>query len=581
MGFLKKYIKKYYIPFIIALMFLSVEAVCDLMQPTIMSHIVDIGVAKKQLNYVISMTEMMLMVTCIGAIGATGRNILSSYVSQHFAKDLRFDMYKNIQEFSFENIDKFEGASLVTRLTNDVTQIQNFVNGTMRIFAKAPILCVGSIIMASRLNPHLSIIILIVLPIIVIMIYLNMRIGLPFFNKVQAALDRVNGVMREYLSGVRVVKAFNRFDFERDRFNAANMGLGSITTSAMRVMAIFSPGITLTVNLGIVAVIWIGGYRVNAGKMHVGQIIAFINYMSQILFSLMIMSNVISMFVRGKTSANRIGQVFNEKSNIKLAEKPMKTEETGGSIEFQSVSFNYGEQTDAPVLNKINFKCPRGETLGIIGSTGSGKSTLVNLIPRFYDIKAGVIKFNGLNIKDMDINELREKIAIVPQKTVLFSGTIAENIMWGKENASEEELSASAVISNSYEFINKFPEGFNTLLGQSGVNLSGGQKQRLSIARAIIRKPELLILDDCTSAVDIATEFNIREGLKKYSEGLTTLIVAQRITSVLNADKILVLDDGNIAGIGTHTELMEKCTIYKDIYRSQIGSEGAEMYEAR
>lgn len=408
-----------------------------------------------------------------------------------------------------------------------------------------------------------------------------MHIGLPFFNKVQIALDRVNGVMREYLSGVRVVKAFNRFDFERDRFNIANMGLSSITTSAMRVMAFFSPGITLTVNLGIVAVIWIGGYRVNEGNMHVGQIIAFTNYMSQILFSLMIISNVISMFVRGKTSANRIGQVFNEKSNIKLSQNPLHSEDTGGSVEFSGVSFNYGEIAGAPVLNEISFKCPKGQTLGIIGSTGSGKSTLVNLIPRFYDVKTGSITFNGVNIKDMDISELREKIAIVPQKTVLFSGTIGENIMWGKENASEEELKSCAVISNSYEFISKFPEGFNTLLGQSGVNLSGGQKQRLSIARAIIRKPELLILDDCTSAVDVTTEFNIREGLKKYSEALTTIIVAQRITSVLSADKILVLEDGNIAGMGTHTELMQTCTIYKDIYRSQIGSEGAEIHEAR
>lgn len=581
MNFLKKYIKRYYALFGIALLFLSVEAVCDLMQPTIMSHIVDIGVAKRNMSCVIDMTERMLLITGIGAVGATGRNILSSYVSQHFARDLRFDMYKNIQEFSFESIDKFEGASLVTRLTNDVTQLQNFVNGTMRIFAKAPILCIGSIIMASRLNSRLSVIMLIVIPVIAVIIYLNMRIGLPFFNKVQASLDKVNGVIREYLTGVRVVKAFNRFDFEKERFNDANLNLSRITTAAMRVMAIFSPTISLIVNLAIVAVVWVGGYRINDGSMRVGQIIAFTNYMSQILFSLMIISNVISMFVRGRTSALRIGEVFEEKINYKAVTENVISNESVGSLEFENVSFGYSGSTDELVLKGISFKCHPGETIGIIGSTGAGKSTLVNLIPKFYETMSGEIRLNGIDIKNLNVKELREKIAIVPQKTILFSGTIGENIKWGKETATEEEIIKAAQMSNCYEFINKFPEGFNTMLGQSGVNLSGGQKQRVSIARAIIRKPQILILDDCTSAVDVTSEFKIREKLRKFSEGLTTIIVAQRITSVLNADKIIVLEDGQIASIGTHKELMRECSIYKDIYHSQIGNEGDEAREER
>jgi ATP-binding cassette, subfamily B, multidrug efflux pump len=573
MQFLNKYINKYWKPFAAAVACLTLEAMCDLMQPTIMSRIVDRGVSGKEMNYVMHMGAIMLLITAIGAAAATGRNILSCRVSQNFGAELRSDLFKKIHTFSFENIDKFEGASLVTRLTNDVTQVQVFVNGLMRIFVKAPLVCIGSLIMASRLNLHMSIILLVVVPIVGVLIFMNMKIGYPFFIKVQKALDRVNSVMREYLAGVRVVKAFNRFDYETQRFEKSNKELSYISTTAMRVMAVFSPGMTLTINLGIIAVLWLGGARVNSGNMHVGQIIAFINYMTQILFSLMMISFVFTMFVRARASTERIGEVFNEENNMKTAEIFAKERDIKGRLDFEHVYFSYAGTSGDPVIKDVSFTCMPGETIGIIGSTGSGKSSLVSLIPRFYDVTLGSVKVDSIDVRNMEPKALRKKIALVPQKSVLFTGTVAENLRWGKEDASMEELQDAARVSEAHDFIASFPEGYNTLLGQGGVNFSGGQKQRVSIARALVRKPEILILDDSTSAVDMGTESRIREALKKYSEGLTCIIIAQRITSVMGADKIIVLDNGQMAGFGNHEELMKSCSIYQDIFRSQIGKE--------
>lgn len=574
MQFLHKYINKYYKVFFLGVFCLTLEALCDLMQPTIMSKIVDVGVATKKMDYVIHMGLIMLLITGCGAIAATGRNIISSIVSQKFGAEIRSDLFKKIQTFSFDNIDNFEGASLITRLTNDVTQVQNFVNGLMRIFVKAPLLCIGSLIMAARINPQMSVILVVVIPVISLLIVVNMKIGFPFFIKVQTALDRVNSVMREYLSGVRVVKAFNRFNYEMERFDRANNELCAIATNANRVMAVFSPGITLILNIGIVMVLWIGGLKINHGNMHVGQIIAFINYMTQILFSLMIISNVFTMFIRAKASVERIGQVFGQENNMKISKFPCEFQVIKGRIDFEKVDFSYLNTSEELMLRNISFTCMPGETIGIIGSTGSGKTSLINLIPRFYDVNAGAVKVNGIDVKILDPKKLREKIAIVPQKTVLFTGTIMENIKWGREDSSNDEAQTVAKISKAHEFISLFPEGYKTLLGQGGVNLSGGQKQRISIARALIRNPEILILDDCTSAIDVSTEALILEGLRKYSKNLTTLIIAQRITSVISADKIIVLENGEIIGIGKHEELMESCTVYKDIFRSQVGKEG-------
>lgn len=575
MQYFNKYIKKYWKLFLASVTCVALEAICDLMQPTIMSRIVDIGVAKKNMSYVLSMGGVMLMITGVGAIFASSRNIISSNVSQRFAAELRSDLFKKIESLSFYNIDKFEGASLVTRLTNDVTQVQNLVNGLMRIFIKAPILCIGSIIMAVRLNSHMAVIILIIVPIIGVLIAMNMQIGYPAFIKVQRTLDKVNAVLREYLSGVRVVKAFNRFHYETERFKKINEEYSSISIKAMRIMAVFSPGISLTVNIGIVIVLWLGGIKVNNGEMHVGEIIAFTNYMTQILFALMIISNVFTMFVRARASAERIGEVFAEENSISTPEIKEMPKEVKGRIDFEHVYFSYTGSTGEPVLKDISFSCIQGETIGIIGSTGSGKSSLVNLVPRFYDVSSGSVKVDGIDVKNISLKELRKRIAVVPQKTVLFTGTVIENIRWGREDASLEEVEEAARISEAHDFIASFPEGYDTKLGQGGVNFSGGQKQRVSIARALVRKPEILILDDCTSAVDVATEARIREGLGKYLKGLTCLIIAQRITSVMRADRIIVLDNGRIDAIGNHKELMESSDIYKDIFLSQLGKEMA------
>ncbi|MFB3163705.1 ABC transporter ATP-binding protein [Neobacillus sp. 179-J 1A1 HS] len=575
MGFLAKYIKKYWKSFSLAVLFLTFEAISDLLMPTIMAKIIDVGVAGRDIGYVLKMGGLMLLITLFGAIAASTRSILASIVSQSFGSELRSDLYKKIQTLSFKNIDRFERASLITRLTNDVTQVQVFANGLMRIFVKSPLLAIGGLIMATHLNLHLSVVLVVVVPVVALFIILNLKLGFPMFSKVQKALDRVNGVMREYLSGVRVVKAFNRFDVEVNKFEKTNEEFKQQSVSATRLMAVFSPAIMLTVNLGIVAVLWIGGYGVTNGNVQVGHIIAFINYMTQILFSLMMISMVFNMFVRAKTSAVRIGEVFSEEVDLTWEEGQNPAPVEKGSIEFSNVSFSYEGTSGEPVLKNINLSILPGETVGIIGSTGSGKSTLVGLIPRFYDVSAGCIKVDGEDIHLVDPKRLREKIAFVPQKTILFTGSVEENIKWGKEDATTEEIIKAAEIAGAHDFISASPEGYQTRIGQGGVNFSGGQKQRLSIARALIKNPEILILDDSTSAVDVTTEVRIKEGLKKYANGLTCLLIAQRITSIIDADKIVVMDHGEIVGIGKHEELLRDCRVYQEIYQSQVGKEVA------
>jgi ATP-binding cassette, subfamily B, multidrug efflux pump len=575
MGFLAKYIKKYWKSFSLAVLFLTFEAISDLLMPTIMAKIIDVGVAGRDLNYVLKMGGLMLLITLFGAIAASTRSILASFVSQNFGSELRSDLYKKIQTLSFKNIDRFERASLITRLTNDVTQVQVFANGLMRIFVKSPLLAIGGLIMATRLNLHLSVVLVVVVPIVAIFIILNLRLGFPMFSKVQKALDRVNGVMREYLSGVRVVKAFNRFDVEVDKFDKTNEEFKRQSVSAIRLMAVFSPAIMLTVNLGIVAVLWIGGYGVTNGNVQVGHIIAFINYMTQILFSLMMISMVFNMFVRAKTSAVRISEVFSEENDLTWEDGLTPPSVEKGRIEFNNVSFSYEGTSGEPVLKNINLSISPGETVGIIGSTGSGKSTLVGLIPRFYDVSAGSIRVDGDEIQRVNPKRLREKIAFVPQKTILFTGSVEENIKWGKEDASIDEIIKAAEIAGAHDFISASPEGYQTRIGQGGVNFSGGQKQRLSIARALIKNPEILILDDSTSAVDVTTEERIKKGLKKYAKGLTCLLIAQRISSIIDADKIVVMDHGEIVGIGKHDDLLKDCKVYQEIYQSQVGKEVA------
>lgn len=573
MGFLTKYITKYWKSFSIAVLFLTFEALCDLLQPTIMAKIIDVGVARRDIHYVLNMGGLMLLITAFGALSASTRSIVASIVSQDFGTELRSDLFKKIQRLSFHHIDQFDRASLITRLTNDVTQVQVFVNGLMRIFVKAPLLAIGGLIMATRLNLHLAVVLAVVVPIVAVLIILNLRFGFPRFTKVQKGLDLLNGVMREYLSGVRVVKAFNRFDVEVEKFSKANDHFKSQSISAARLMATFSPAIMLTVNLGIVTVLWIGGLGVNSGQIQVGHIIAFINYMTQILFSLMMISMVFNMFVRARASTGRIGEVFSLEDQQTWENKPAKVPSEKGRIDFDHVTFSYDGAKGEPILKDITLTCLPGETIGIIGSTGSGKSTLVGLIPRFYDVVRGTIKVDGEDIKSVNPKLLREKIAFVPQKTILFTGSVEENISWGKADARKEEIIEAASIAGAHDFIISSPEGYQTRIGQGGINFSGGQKQRISIARALIKKPEILILDDSTSAVDMETEAKIKTALRKYTNGLTCLLIAQRITSIIDADKIVVMDQGQIVGTGKHNELLSECGVYQEIFQSQMGKE--------
>lgn len=423
--------------------------------------------------------------------------------------------------------------------------------------------------MSIRLDLKMSLIVLTIVPIVGGLIYINLKYGYPYFLKVQRAIDKVNEVIREYLRGVRVVKAFNRFDFEEDRFENVNEDLTYKSVSSMKFMAVFNPVITLIVNMAIVIIIWNGATRVNIGTIQVGKIVAFTNYMTQLLFALMSTTMIFSSLIRAKTSTERINEIFLEENDIKEISSDICNSSEIGNIKFEKVTFSYKGLKGEPIIDNISFTLEKGMTLGIVGSTGSGKTTLINLIPRFYDAKSGKILIDGVDIRNYTFEELRDKISIVPQRTVLFSGTIKENIKWGKEDATDDEVREVCKIADADSFITSFNKGYDSIVGQGGSNLSGGQKQRIAIARALIKRPEILILDDSTSALDTDTEYRIRKSLKEYSKDMTTILIAQKISSVINADKIIVLDHGKIVGEGTHNELMSNCEVYQDIYKSQ------------
>ncbi|SMC96146.1 ABC transporter ATP-binding protein [Sporomusa malonica] len=572
MRYWESYWRKYRIKFTGAVVFVILEALCDLLQPTIMASIIDIGVAERNIDYVLYMGGVMLLVTAVGALAATARNIISSTVSQQVGTELRSQVYEKIQSLPFAAVDKFDRAGLVTRLTNDVTQIQSLVNGMMRISLKAPILGIGALIMAVSLNPRLGSVLVVVVPVVGVLIFINMRVGYPRFLQVQAALDQLNRTVREAIAGVRVVRAFNGFVYEQTKFRDVNVGFQDRSVAAMRTMTVFGPSIALTMNLGIVAVLWLGGNGVHNGQMQVGHIIAFINYMTQILFALVIVSLVFNVFVRARVSVQRIGEVLAVEG---VPDERINVEDDccfQGRIDFERVSFAYDKSK--LVLDNISLTCLPGETIGIIGPTGAGKSSLVQLIPRMYEPTAGKIKLDGQDISRISPWRLREKMAIVPQKALLFSGSIRDNLHWGKAEATQEEIEEAARIAQAHDFIMEFPEGYETRIGQGGVNLSGGQKQRLAIARALVRKPDILILDDSTSAVDLETEARMKQALQAYTAELTCFIIAQRITSVVDADMIVVLDGGRLVGAGRHEELVASCAVYREICQSQLGKEG-------
>lgn len=575
MKLVQTYIKKYWIPFSFAVLCVFGEAVCDLLQPTIMSHIIDDGVATGHLQTVWRLGAFMLFVTGIGLCFAVTRNYVSSHVSQRFGAELRLDLYRKIMSLSLTNADKFGSGSLITRITNDVSQVSQFVHGLMRIFVKSPLTCIGSIILAVMLNPRLSLILLVAILIVATLIIISMKLSYRRYSKVQYAMDNVNTTVQEYLLGVRLVKAFGMAAQEEKRFDCVNETLTKTNISAQRVNTVFSPLMSLAMNVGIATVIYAGSLMFPDNAVHVGQIIAFTNYMAQILGSLMHITNMFNNFVRTRASTGRIEEIFKQQDN--LSQNSDTTPKQQAGISFEHVSFSYPQSGSLPALHNIHFHLNRGETLAVIGPTGSGKSTLVWLLLRFYEPQTGIIRLDGKDIRSIDPAALRKKISVAPQQSMLFSGTVADNIRFGHSGANQQELIHAATAAQAHEFIMHMPQQYDSMLGQSGVNLSGGQKQRLSIARAVLKDSDILILDDSTSALDAVTESRVRQNLKHWKDGQTVLLITQRIGTAMGADRILVLDDGKVAGFGTHAELMETCETYRDIYHSQLGEEG-EIY---
>ena len=591
MKLILSYLKRHIVIFLISTAFLTLEAVADLMQPTYMSYIVDEGVANADVSRILMYGGIMLGIALFGAFCAVMRNHFASRTSQTIGKEIRHDIYKNVQSLSLENIDRLQPASIITRITNDVTQIQDFINSIMRIMIKAPITGIGAVILIIIQTPKQAPIMIVIILIATLLIVANIFVGYPRFGKVQKKLDKLNGVSREFLSSVRVVKAFRAEDKETEKFKDASDNLAAANTSALRAMAMFAPLINLTVNFGIVLLLFISK---NQNASDIGRLMASVNYMGQVLFALNFISNVINNAVRALASSERIKEVLDEKPAQKKAENP-KRPDIKGTIEFRDVSFAYaGASRDA--LSHITFTASPGETIGIIGPTGSGKSSLVNLIPRFYDASGGEILVDGVNVNEIDEEYLRSRVALVAQKALLFSGTIMENLSWGLEKKDikaalkadgkaddnsiicsqiteedKQRIYKAAGIACAADFIEKTKDGYDTLLGQGGVNLSGGQKQRLSLARALIRDPGILILDDCTSALDANTESTVLKGLGEMEKKATVLLISQRISTVMRADRILCLNNGVVQGFGTHSELLANCQTYREIYESQIG----------
>ena len=563
-----QYIRKHLGIFLLSMFFLSIEAMADLLQPTFMAHIVDDGVKSADFQQILRYGAIMLGIAAAGAVGAVMRNLFASRTSQTIARELRSDMYRKVQTLSLENIDRLQPSSIITRITNDVTQIQEFINGMMRIMVKAPITCVGAIILIVVQTPRQIPMMVVILAIAGILIAANMKIGYPRFGKLQKALDRLNNVSREFLSSIRVVKAFNAEKQEGEKFEEASQNLAGAGVSAMQVMAVFSPLINLTVNMGIVVLLWLSQ---NQDSAEIGRLMASVNYMTQVLFALGMVTNILNTAVRAMASSSRISEILEEQPAQKTAENPLETEMNGGIV-FNDVSFAYaGAGREA--LQNISFAVESGETIGIIGPTGSGKSTLVNLVPRFYDATEGQVLLGGVDVTLMDPGKLRRAVAVVPQKALLFSGTIGENMRWGNERAEQPEIEHAAEIACADGFIHASEKGYDTLLGQGGVNLSGGQKQRLALARALVCNPRILILDDCTSALDAETEATVLAGLRRQLAGVTVLLISQRISTVMQTDRILCLENGKVQGFGTHAELMAACSTYRAIYQSQIGGD--------
>lgn len=564
-------VKKYKKIIFFAVMFMGLDVVSVMLEPYLMSKIIENGIEGKNTPYIVITGILMILVAIMGAFSGIMNARFSARAGVSFAADLREKIFSKVQEFSFENIDKFSTESLVTRMTNDVHQMQHTVTMGMRIVVRAPLMFIFAICMALTLNAKISLIFAFIIPILSTALLLIIFKSTPLFSKMQKAIDRLNGTIRENLMNVRVVKSFVRQEDEKEKFKSANRHLNETSLKAMYLVILNMPVMSLLMNITTVLVVWFSGNQIINFKMTVAELSAYLNYINHILFSLMMFSMMFINITRASASFKRVAEIFDTKSTLQNPKNPYKDVKLNGNVEFKNVSFKYFLNQKEYVLKDISFFVKKGDVVAIVGGTGSGKTSLVQLIPRLYDVTKGEILIDGINVKDYEIESLRNNIGVVLQKNTLFSGTISDNLKWGNPEATKEDIEFFAKTAQAHEFIMSFPDGYNTFVEQGGVNLSGGQKQRLCIARAMLKKPAILILDDSTSAVDTATERNIREAFGTVLKDTTTFIIAQRISSVKDADKIIVLSDGTIEAIGTHDELIEKNETYREIYISQQG----------
>lgn len=570
-----KYIRPYLPYFIIGPLCMIVEVIGEVVMPKLLSVVINrANAGVLTVGNSLWIMVAMVVTALLMMAGGVGGAYFGAKASVNFAADLRSDAYAKVQKYSFANIDKFSTGSLVTRLTNDVTQLQNFVNMLLRMALRAPGMMIAALIMAIAIRPSLSMVFLVSMPVMLVVVGIIISKGFPRFSRMQEKIDGLNSTVQENITNVRVVKSFVREDHENEKFHRANRNLKDAGMSAMKIMIFMQPVTTLFMNLTVLAVILFGGRIVLNGTMEVGDLSAMITYVAQILMSLMMVTMLLMISSRAMASARRITEVLDEKIDLDDTDAAQPDRlVTDGTVEFRDVSFRYYKNSEDPVLSHINLTVSAGSTVGIIGSTGCGKTTLVSLIARLYDADEGAVLVDGVNVKDYSLRHLRDGVGMVLQKNTLFSGSIAENLRWGDETATDEQMRTAAAHAQADKFVSTFPAGYDTMLDQGGTNVSGGQKQRLCIARALLKKPKILILDDSTSAVDTATEAQIRRAFKEDLAGSTKIIIAQRISSVEEADQIVVMDEGQIVGIGTHAQLLESNTAYREIYASQTGKE--------
>ncbi len=573
---LSKYLKPYALFAVLTPLSMVGEVLGDLLQPKLMSKIVDDGVLGQDMDLIIRTGLLMLLVLIGGGACGIAASAFGGIASQSFSRDLRVDVFKRVMGLSFEQTDKFTTGSLVTRLTADITAIQQMVDFMLRMLVRDSLLFFGGIIMMLTLNVRFGIIILCALPVEIIMMIIILKKANPYYSIVAKRLDSVNSVVQENVTGARVVKAYVREDTEEKRFDDANISLMESNLRVQTLMAILQPLLMIILNLSVIAVIVIGGWQVQAQAMKVGEVMAAITYLTQVLQGVMMMSMMFQTLAKASASANRLREVLETDPVIKSGSVSL-SDKTGGTVSFKNVSFSYPETKGRPVISDLTLDIKSGESVAILGATGSGKSSLVNLIPRFYDCTAGEVLVDGVNVKDCKLDELRKKVGIVLQKSELFSGTVEDNIKWGDKNAAHEEVISAAQAAQADEFIQKIPAGYEGMIAEKGASLSGGQKQRLSISRAVLKKPEILILDDSTSALDLGTEAKLRAEIDRKMNGTTLIIIAQRIQSVKSCDRIAVLDHGKLCACDTHENLLKTCEVYQDIYASQVKTSGGEV----